>query len=265
MIAPHPTDWDGRTYDRISLPQQEWARKVLERLPLQGVETVLDAGCGSGRVTKMLLDRLPEGRVIGVDGSPSMVDTARDVLACEDRVTLIVSDLLDVSPELLDSAGAGGEVDAVFSNATFHWIRDHEALFGALRSIMRPGARLVAQCGGKGNVAEWVSVVKELTARDPYAEHLEDVSAWNFYGPEETEERLRAAGFTDIATGLVEVPKVTPDDPREFARTVGLAAHLDALPEELRDQFTDDVVTGMENPFELTYIRLNIDATAGNP
>jgi trans-aconitate 2-methyltransferase len=260
MSPSHTTDWDGRTYDRVSVPQQEWAQKVLERLPLQGDETVLDAGCGSGRVTKMLLDRVPEGRVIGVDGSPSMVDTARDVLAGEERVTLIVSDLLKVSPELLESEGAGGEADAVFSNATFHWIRDHEALFRALRTVMRPGARLVAQCGGRGNVAEWVSVVKELTAREPYAEHLRDVSAWNFYGPEETEERLRAAGFTDIKTGLVEVPKVRPDDPREFARTVGLAAHLDNLPEELREQFTDDVVAGMENPFELTYIRLNIDA-----
>jgi trans-aconitate 2-methyltransferase len=247
--ASGTTDWDGRTYDRISLPQQEWAQKVLARLPLRGDESVLDAGCGTGRVTKMLLDRLPEGRVIGVDGSPSMVDTARDVLAGEDRVTLIVSDLLDVSPELLSRGGAGGEVDAVFSNATFHWIRDHEALFRALGSVMRPGARFVAQC-----------VVKELVVKEPYAEHLRDVSAWNFYGPDETAERLRSAGFTDIKTSLEEVPKVRPEDPHEFARTVGLAAHLDALPKELRDAFTDDVVKGMENPFELTYIRLNIDA-----
>jgi trans-aconitate 2-methyltransferase len=262
VAPPRTTDWDGPTYDRISAPQQEWAQKVLERLPLSGDETVLDAGCGSGRVTRMLLDRLPGGRVIGVDGSPSMIETAREGLDGDGRVTLIVSDLLDVSPALLEDAGAGGEVDAVFSNATFHWIRDHEALFRALRSVMRPGARLVAQCGGRGNVAEWVSVVRELTAADPYAEHLRDVSAWNFYGPEETEARLRRAGFTQIETGLVEAPKVRPEDPHEFARTVGLAAHLDALPPELRERFTDDVVAAMENPFELTYIRLNIDAVA---
>lgn len=264
MTAPRPTDWDGRTYDRISQPQQEWARKVLERLPLRGDETVLDAGCGSGRVTKELVDRVPRGSVIGVDGSPSMVETARDVLAGNDRVTLIVSDLLEVSPELLEGAGAAGQVDAVFSNATFHWIRDHEALFRALRSVMCPGARLVAQCGGEGNVAEWVAVIQDLAARDPYAQHLEDVSAWNFYGPVETERRLRAAGFTEIRTWLEQVPTVKPDDPREFARTVGLAAHLDSLPEDLRDPFTDDVVAGLGEPFELTYIRLNIDAVADN-
>lgn len=264
MSAPAPTDWDGRSYDRVSLPQQEWARSVLERLPLRGDEVVLDAGCGSGRVTKELLDRVPDGRVIAVDGSPSMVETAREVLSGEDRLTLIVSDLLDVSPALLEEEGAGGEVDAVFSNATFHWIRDHDALFRALRSVMRPGARLVAQCGGRGNVAEWVAVIEELAAREPYEEYLQGVNAWNFYGPEETEERLAAAGFTDIVTGLQEVPTVEPDDPREFARTVGLAAHLDSLPEELRDPFTDEVVQGLGEPFRLTYIRLNIDAVAGN-
>lgn len=260
--SQRPTDWDGRSYDRVSVPQREWAETVLERLPLRGDESVLDAGCGSGRVTKTLLDRVPDGRVIGIDGSPSMVETAREVLAGEDRVTLVVSDLLDVSPELLEREGAGGEVDAVFSNATLHWIRDHEALFGALRSVMRPGARLVAQCGGRGNVAEWVAVIEELAATEPYAEHLQGVNAWNFYGPEETEERLRAAGFVEIETALVQLPPVRPDHPREFARTVGLAAHLDALPEELREPFTDGVVAGLGEPFELTYVRLNIDAVA---
>jgi trans-aconitate 2-methyltransferase len=263
MGPPRTTDWDGPTYDRVSAPQQEWAQKVMEeRLPLEGGEAVLDAGCGSGRVTKMLLDRLPEGRVIGVDGSPSMIETARETLAGEDRVTLIVSDLLEVSPELLRRSGAETEADAVFSNATFHWIRDHEALFRALRSVMRPGARLVAQCGGRGNVAEWVAAIKRVIPREPYAEHLADVSAWNFYGPEETEERLRAAGFEEIRTWLSEVPPVLPDDPRAFVTTVGLAAHMDRLPKELREPFTDDVIDELPQPLELRYIRLNIDAVA---
>jgi trans-aconitate 2-methyltransferase len=265
VSPPRTTDWDGPTYDRISAPQQEWAKRVMdERLPLRGDETVLDAGCGSGRVTKMLLERLPDGRVVGVDGSPSMIETARETLAGEDRVTLIVSDLLEVSPELLQRSGAEGEVDAVFSNATFHWIRDHEALFRALRSMMRPGGRLVAQCGGRGNVAEWVAAIRRVIPREPYAEHLQDVNAWNFYGPEDTEERLRAAGFGEIRTWLSEVPPVMPDDPRAFITTVGLAAHLDKLPEELHEPFTGAVIDELPQPLELRYVRLNIDAVAGS-
>jgi len=61
--------WDAATYHRVSAPQQAMARDVLDRLELHGDETVLDAGCGSGRVTRMLLERLPHGNVIAVDAA----------------------------------------------------------------------------------------------------------------------------------------------------------------------------------------------------
>ena len=137
-------EWDAGTYDRVSTPQQEWARPVVARLGLRGDETVLDAGCGSGRVTEVLLDALPRGEVIAVDGSAAMVAEARAQLG-EERVSYIHSDLLDLD---LDEAA-----DAVFSNAVFHWITDHERLFKRLRSALRPGGRIEAQCGGEGNVA----------------------------------------------------------------------------------------------------------------
>ncbi|MET0836555.1 MAG: methyltransferase domain-containing protein [Thermoleophilaceae bacterium] len=254
------TDWDGRAYERLSAPQEEWARRVLKRLPLRGDEIVLDAGCGSGRVTRLLLERLPRGGVIGVDGSPSMVQTAQESFAGEDRVTLIVSNLLELSPELLRHRAGTDSVDAVFSNATFHWIKDHDALFERILSVLRPGGRLVAQCGGKGNVAVWLRAVDEVGAREPFAEHLSDFEPWNFYGPEQTERRLRRAGFEQISTELVEVEPVEPEDPREFLTVVGLAAHNDRLPEELREPFGDAVVEALPKPVELRYIRLNIDA-----
>ena len=56
-------DWDAATYHRVSGPQVEFARALLDRLDLRGDETVLDAGCGSGRVTAMLLERLSNGHV----------------------------------------------------------------------------------------------------------------------------------------------------------------------------------------------------------
>jgi trans-aconitate 2-methyltransferase len=261
-VAPQTTDWDGPAYDRVSTPQQEWAKKVLERLPLEGDETVLDAGCGSGRVTRMLLDRLRRGRVVGVDGSPSMIETARDSLGDEDRVSLIVSDLLELSPALLSREAGLSEVDDVFSNATFHWICDHQALFRALRSVMKPGGRLVAQCGGRGNVAEWVAAIRKVAARDPYAQHVGEFRPWNFYGPEETTERLEKAGFEQVHCELVEVEPVRPEDPRAFVRVVGLSAHRDRLPEELHEPFTDDVLGALEQPLQLTYVRLNMDAVA---
>src|SRR4051794_29036056 len=143
MTEPRRT-WDGAAYDRLSTPMERLGREVLDRLELRGDETILDAGCGSGRLTELLIDRVPDGRVIGVDASASMIDAARERLGPD--ADLRVADLVGLD--------LGGEtVDVVYSTATFHWIADHDALFASLRAALRPGGRLVAQCGGAGNIA----------------------------------------------------------------------------------------------------------------
>lgn len=247
------TDWDAETYDRLAAPQEEWARGVLERLPLEGDETVLDAGCGSGRVTRLLAERLPRGRVIGVDGSESMVAEARRSLAdLGDRVEVVHSDLLELELEQ--------PVDAAFSNATFHWVLDHGLLFRRLRAALKPGGRLVAQCGGEGNVAEWRAAIEAVAELPEFAASFAGWEGpWNFAGPEETESRLREAGFSEARCWL-EQKVVEPDDPRDFVAVVGLASHHERLPAELREPFTDAVLARLEQPLVLPYVRLNIEA-----
>ncbi len=246
-------DWDAATYQRISLPHEDWARAVLDRLGLTGSETVLDAGCGSGRTTEIVIERLPGGRVLAVDGSPSMVEKVREVLRPGDEA--IVSDLTLLElPE---------PVDAVFSTAVFHWILDHDLLFGRMRSALRDGGRFAAQCGGEGNIDEFRRAGEAVGAREPYAEHFaEFAQPWNYAGAEETEERLRGAGFVDVRCWLEPWP-VTPPEPREFAGTICLGAHLAVLPEDLRERFVDDVLAALPEPLTLDYVRLNIEATAG--
>ena len=124
-----PREWDAATYDRTSLPQETWGREVVERLDLRGDERVLDAGCGTGRVTAFLVERLPRGEVVAVDGSEAMVAETRRRLG--DRVEAFASDLLELE---LDRP-----VDAVLSTATFHWIADHDALFARLHGVLKPG------------------------------------------------------------------------------------------------------------------------------
>lgn len=261
MSARTTADWDARTYDRLAAPQEQWAGEVLERLPLSGEETVLDAGCGTGRVTRLLLDRLPEGRVVGVDGSPSMIELAGDALGADERVSLILSDLLEFTPELLREHAGTDRVDVVFSNATFHWIADHERLFERLAALLRPGGRLVAQCGGRGNVENWIRAVRAAAAEPPFSEHLDGFEPWNFYGPEETEDRLRAAGFERPRCWLEHKPTITPEDPRNFVSVVGLASLHEKLPDGLRERFTDAVYERLPPRLELRYVRLNIEAT----
>ena len=243
-----PRDWDAGTYQRVSDPQFEWAQEVLERLPLEGDETVLDAGCGSGRVTQLLLDRLPNGRVFAVDGSESMVDAARANLDPE-RTAVWVSDLVELEvPE---------PVDAVLSTAVFHWIPDHPRLFDRLHAAMKPGARLVVQCGGAGNIDGFHGRLGGVADEPRWAPYFSDMDApWNFATPAQTAQRLAAAGFTDVTTWLEHKP-ITPP---ELLRVVCLGHHLERLPEELRDPFVDEVAERAGSPLVLDYVRLNIDA-----
>ena len=242
-------DWDASTYDRVSTPQQAWAAAVIDRLRLVGDETVLDAGCGTGRVTALLLERLPRGRVIAVDGSAAMVTEARALLDPE-RAEVRLADLSEL--ELSET------VDAVFSNAVFHWIRDHGRLFAALARALRPGGRLEAQCGGRGNVATFYAAVGDAVAGGGFPE-LEGFDPAYFAGPEETEELLAGAGFEAIECRLEPSP-VRPPEPREFIRSVCLGAHLDLLPESRRGELMDAVMDRLGPDPELDYVRLNISA-----
>jgi trans-aconitate 2-methyltransferase len=245
-------DWDAASYDRVSDPQFSWALEQLERLPLAGNEVVLDAGCGSGRVTAELVDRLPRGRVYGVDAAPSMAAHAREALG--DRATILCQDLIELElPE---------PVDAIFSNATFHWIKDHDALFAALNQAMKPGARLVAQCGGKGNIDEFRRLADQVASEEPFAAYFSDWQGpWNYAPADETEKRLRRAGFSEVSCWL-EPKSVTPGDARAFIRTVCLVRHLDRVPTALHDAFLDQVLERAGQPLVLDYVRLNITATA---
>lgn len=252
MAESRTRDWDATTYTRVALPHEEWARAILDRLGLEGGETVLDAGCGSGRTTSIVIERVPDGRVIAVDGSPSMVEEVRKVLRPQDEA--IVADLTKLE---LDE-----EVDAVFSTAVFHWILDHDALFARMRAALKDGGRFAAQCGGEGNIDAFRKAGEEVARREPYASYLEGIEGlWNYAAPDVTEERLRKAGFAEVRCWLEPWP-VAPPEPEAYARTICLGAHLERLPAELRDRFVADVLAAQEDPLQLDYVRLNIEATA---
>ena len=241
-----PEDWDARTYDRIADPQTRWGLAVLDRLPLRDDETVLDAGCGTGRVTEHLLHRLPHGRVIAIDASEAMLaEAARRLAAFGDRVAYVRADLSRPLP--LDAP-----VDAVFSTAVFHWVPDHDALFANLAAVLRPGGALVAQCGGAGNVASVMAAAAALGRPLP-PDNI------NFATAAATAQRLEASGFRDVWTWLHDEP--TPFDSAEqietYLATVVLRTHVDGMPSEDRAAFVHEVATHLPRR-EIDYVRLNI-------
>jgi trans-aconitate 2-methyltransferase len=220
--------WNAEVYEKVADPQAAWADEIIARSGIRAGDVVLDAGCGGGRVTLKLLELTPN--VVAVDRDPNMVGKARTTLP--DSVPVYQQDLLELEiPE---------RVDVVFSCAVFHWIPDHERLFERLHSALKPGGRLVAQCGGKGNIQNVLDVVGERPGR------------WLYAAPDETEQRLRAAGFVEARSWLEPKPTV-PGDMATFVETVIL--HEDPNARENAER----VAAAVDH---IGYVRLNIEAIA---
>ena len=255
-------EWDAAEYEVVSAPQTGWGADFLgvflEHYGLRGDEAVVDAGCGTGRVTELLLRHLPRGTVLAVDASGAMVEAARRRFAGNGRVRVERQDLRELEVEEL--------VDVVFSTATFHWVLDHERLFDRLARALRPGGRLVAQCGGKGNIARTMAATEEVMGEARFKDTFAGwEGVWNFADPETTKARLESAGFEDVETWLHEEPTRfgSVGELARFLKTVVLRQHVAVLPEGERDAFSTAVAARLAERGSLVvdYVRLNIIAT----
>ncbi len=248
-------DWDSISYDQLPLPYAEWGHRVLERMDLSGDETVLDVGCGIGLSTRELLERLPNGRVIAVDGAVRMLSEMRRRLSdYSDRLEPLLADASRLLP-------IAESVDAVYSIATFHWVKDHDSLFSHLAAVTKSGGKLGAECGGNGNVDVLKQIVFDLYP--DVAEHLAANSQyWQFGTVEGTVARLEAAGWKDVDVQVHRDPRRI-DDPnvlRKYLKAVVLREHMDVIYPADRRSFVEAIAEAMPEPV-ITYSRLEIFAT----
>jgi trans-aconitate 2-methyltransferase len=260
-VEPNAPDWNASAYHRISAPQTAWGLEVVERLQLSGKEKVLDAGCGTGKLTRVLAERLPHGQVVALDASPDMLSTARRELAAfGSRVEFVLAPL----PELpIDAA-----VDAILSTATLHWVKDHPAVFRAFLRVMRPGGQLEFQCGGQGNLHRLHERAKALAATEEFRDAFVGFEEpWCYANAVETAEQLRAAGWTRVHCWEEVRPTQFADAAAfsEFTSNVNLRPFLARLGAREGSRFTAALVEAAgrdEVPYVLDYVRLNASAWA---
>jgi len=251
-------EWDASEYEKLSAPQTRWGAGVVERLETRGDEAAIDAGCGTGRVTELLLEKLPGGSVLAVDRSEARVEAARRRFAGEPRVWVERQDLLDLE--------VGERVDLIFSTATFHWIGDHDRLFRTLARALKPHGHLVAQCGGEGNISRATNAVEETVREERFRRYFEGWKDDKYYAdPLSTKGRLEAAGFEEVETWLHDEVAAfdSVEDLARFLGVVVLGGHLVKLPEESKGPFVYEVarkVMAVEGTPALDYVRLNITA-----
>ena len=255
------TEWNATSYHKVSAPQTFWGQKVLNRLHVAGDERAIDAGCGSGRLTAELMERLPAGRLVAIDRSWNMLMTARA------NLRPVLGSRVSFAQVSLPDMPFSNWADLVFSTATFHWVKDHPALFSGIFRTLRSGGKLHAQCGGGPNLAHAHELAEQVMHSPSFAQYFNDwPGPWEFAGAEVTAERLEIAGFVDIDTNLEEAPTTLASeaDYREFVTTVIYHPHLERLPDpETRQAFIDRVteLSSQEaTPFTLDYWRLNMSA-----
>lgn len=229
--------WDAVDYARNSTAQLGWARELLPKLELSGSERVLDIGCGDGKVTAEIARLVPGGEVVGIDKSEDMVRFARDSFPREKCPNLSFSCMDASRPTYRE------EFDVVFSNATLHWILDHQPVLRGIRRALRPGGRALLQMGGRGNAAGILGVIEECRADGRWAQYLTDFSAvYGFYGPKEYGQWLPSAGLRPVRAELI--PKDMVQQGRDglagWVRTTVL--HTQRVPDGLRDEFVGDAV-----------------------
>ena len=258
---PNSREWNAADYHRLSAPQFKWGQRVLSELQLRGDECLLDAGCGTGKLTRILLENLPRGRVVGLDLSRNMVLHAQQDLRPDfgDHVRFVAADF--VALPFRDC------FDGIFSTASFHWVRDHDALFRSLYQALRPAGWLHAQCGGGPNLSRLRQRVRALSQTAEFSNWLgEFPEPWFFSDAESAASRLAAAGFEDVQAALEEASYAASsgEEFQQYLRTFILHRHLELLPDEgHRSAFVKKLADdsgGDDPPWTLDYCRLNLRA-----
>ena len=252
--------WDAQTYDKVSSNVQlEWGRKLLEKRNWNGNEIVMDAGAGSGNLTKILAVKVPQGQIYAVDTDPNMVHQAKSNLSGYRNVQVIHSSI--------DKVNLPTQVDVIFSNSALHWILDQECVFWQFWQLLKPNGMLLIEYGGHRNVERELSVIFKIMQSDQFKEHFPKwKQSWYFPKADETERLLHKARFRDIQVNLSK--RTTPFSDRQsfaiFVKTVIMKPFLGYLTDSKnKEQFLDAFLNEFERSgwtWSLDFMRLSISA-----
>jgi SAM-dependent methyltransferase len=235
----------AETYDRVSDVQFEGGKRLVERLGLEEGARVLDIGCGTGRLTRWIGERLgPKGSVVGVDPLEERIGIAR---SHGGAVRFEVGQAEDLG------AFEDASFDAVCMSSVFHWVADKAKALAEIRRVLRPGGRVGVttsphELARAGTVA---LVLQPLLQRRPYAGHV-DLSALTF--------GKRGCTSTDLVSLVLEsrlelvelhvTQRVSRHESGEafldFVEASSFGNFLGVVPEELRASFRADLVSAFD-------------------
>ncbi|MFL6512774.1 MAG: class I SAM-dependent methyltransferase [Nitrososphaera sp.] len=252
--------WDARTYDKVSNNVQlDWGSKLLDKRRWIGNEIVMDAGAGSGNLTKILADKVPRGHVYAVDSDSNMVQqTKSNLSSCRNEEVIYSS---------MDKVSLATEVDVIFSNSALHWILNQEGVFLHFRQLLKPNGELLIDYGGHGTLERPLSVIFKIMQSEQFKEHFANwKQSWYFPKLDETERLLQKVGFKEIQVNLSSRIASFPDRQSfaTFVITVIMQPFLGYLPDANRKEyFIGEFLNEFEGqgwPWSLEFMRLTVSA-----
>jgi trans-aconitate 2-methyltransferase len=253
-------EFDGKKYEKASAHQKEWGAALIGELNLRGTECVLDLGCGDGALTEQIAGLVPHGRVVGIDASRGMIETA--LPKTRDNLRFILMDI--------NTIGFQEEFDAVFSNATLHWIKDHKRLLQRIQSCLRNGGRLRFNFAGEGNCSHFFSVIREAMSLGEFSAWFANFQwPWYMPPPDEYMSLVKEVGFHEAQVWGENADRYFPDVDSmvRWVDQPSLVPFLPCIPEKQRAGFRAWVVKRMTEEtrqpdgrcFE-TFRRINVSA-----
>jgi trans-aconitate methyltransferase len=238
--------WKAEEYYQNSSSQKNAAVDLMKFVAIKENESVLDVGCGDGKITAEIAARIPNGSVIGVDISPAMIEFAKDAF-CQKNFPNLQFILKDAQKLDFDN-----QFDLIFSFTTLQWIQNHDAfLEGAYNSLKSNGTLAVTMPMGLPSTLE--QAVTELISTSEWASYFHEFSTeWNFVNDMQYGNMLVSNQFVPIRLAVVPQKDIFPS--REvFEKFISQwFPYLRPLPQNLKVAFLTQVIDRfleLESPF----------------
>jgi trans-aconitate methyltransferase len=237
-MQPVKQKWNAEDYAKNSSVQLQWAQELISKLALRDSESVLDIGCGDGKISAQLAQLVKNGNVLGVDLSDGMIRLASEQFppAKNPNLSFLHMDATDIH--------LSERFDVAFSSATLHWVRNHIAVLRGAHSCLKAGGKILFQMGGRGNATEVFRAIQAVLQHPEWLAYFEDFTPpYHFYGPEEYETWLLESSFRPRRVELVQkdMQHQGVEGLTGWLRTTWFP-YTDCLPSEFRDTFLAEVV-----------------------
>lgn len=233
-----PYEFDGEKYKKASVPQREWGKSLISIISLQGDETILDLGCGDGSITEQLALLVPAGKVIGIDASVGMIQTAQEI--CRENLAFVHMDMNDLH--------YSNQFDLIFSNAALHWVKDHSRLLQNSYTSLKAGGMLLWDFGGNGNCAHFLEVIQKTITKDPYQDFFTDFEMpWFMPSKNHYEKLIANVGYSSFTISEINRDRhfQTSDEIINWIDQPCIVPFIICIPDPLKNAFRKEVIEEM--------------------